>query len=327
VAVPATTAAPATRRPSTARTDAPGVVRGRDGRIAVDKAHRHDASSGVFRLTDPPPAPPQQIVSATRDWPVGDVNHGFVPDASKPLIAVVTLNSQDTKSSAGTRASWMHELSYRNKQAYCAKWGYDLIIEGHAIVDQTRDTAWSKLPVFRKWLPKYQWVMWMDMDAFFTRFDLPLHDVFARSTADVIIAKDWNGINMGIMFLRNAPFTFSLIDRMWNAPKLWWVPWEEQSALMALMKPSMNREDADAVVAHMEFPAQRAINAYGAEFAYGNRAAMYRPGDRIVHFPNCKAFASCRGTITRMYADAVKGQKVDDGVVPMTLFPKERPAA
>jgi len=255
-------------------------------------------------------------------------------DVSKlPSIAVVTLNarvktrSQKQSTTGHIRAGWQHALSFANKKAYCDRHKIDLIVEGDGIVDMSRDVAWSKVPIFKKWLPKYQWIMWMDMDAFFMRMDIDVRKFIDGSDKDVIISKDWHGINMGVFFIRNSKYTFALLDEMWKAPRRWWIPWEEQSALMKITDPKYSFARAREHLKHFEFVAQREINSYPGQFAYGNRKSLYRVGDFIAHFPNCKAFLSCKRTIQRYYEEAVRRNnmpKMDDSGhgVPETYFPK-----
>jgi hypothetical protein len=307
-----------------------GNLRDRDGRVVIapsEKQDTDDESDGAdeFRLTPapPPPRPSLPKLPKGRDWQEGDANFGFEADESLPSIGVITLNGQAGASGGigfAHKSSWMHRMSYTNKHAYCKRWGYDLIIEDNSIIDQTRDVAWSKIPIFKKWLPKYQWLMWVDMDAFFMRFDLPIADLIDNDH-DLIIAKDWHGINFGVFLIRNSPWAYQLLDKMWNSPQSWWRPWEEQSALMALTNPKRNPVEAEGLLEHIRFPRQRDINAYGAEFAYGNLQALYRTGDRIVHFPNCKGIRTCRGTIEQFY----KSMLADNGVEDMD--PQDVPAA
>ena len=273
----------------------------------------------------PPPS------SAPLPTSMGKKNHSFVPNPLLPTIAVVTLNGQAGPGAGiglARKSAWMHNISYINKAAYCQRWGYDLIIEDNTIVNKTRNVQWSKVPILRKWLPKYQWLLWMDMDAFFMRFDLPLTDMLDNDY-DLVVAKDWNGINTGVFLLRSSPWSFKLLDQMWHAPKEWWDPWEEQSALMALLDPKKNgAEEAAAVQEHVKHPRQREMNSYGKEFAYNNRDALYQDGDRIVHFPNCKGFASCKSTIERFFLQMVADNHIENMTampVPGSLLPTAPP--
>ena len=53
--------------------------------------------------------------------------------------------------------------STANKQAYADLHGYDLIVD-EDIVDKSRPASWSKLLAMRKYLPNYDFVLYIDID-------------------------------------------------------------------------------------------------------------------------------------------------------------------
>eukprot|EP00759_Apiculatamorpha_spiralis_P020283 PhF_6_TR2570/c0_g1_i1/m.4354 len=230
--------------------------------------------------------------------------------ARNKRVAILTMNV------AGGR-DWIYPMSFRNRLAYAKKWNIDLIVEGDELVDRSRDVCWSKIPMLKRWLPHYDWVMWMDGDAFFMDAEKSL-DTVLDDKYDFIVAKDWNDINLGIFFIKNSPYSFQLLEDMWNVPRQHWYPFEEQSALHHLTSLERNRAVAEQNLKHIKFPPQRDINAYPDEFSYGNQVAMYRKGDFIAHFPNCKNIGSCQGTISRYYNEVMKDPITNP---PLTYFP------
>ncbi|CAN0026950.1 unnamed protein product, partial [Laminaria digitata] len=58
------------------------------------------------------------------------------------------------------------EMSVANKQAYADLHGYDVIVATSADVDHTRPAAWSKLLVMEKHLGEYDYLIFVDIDAF-----------------------------------------------------------------------------------------------------------------------------------------------------------------
>ena len=303
-------------------------------RRRIRQSHRArllDDDGTRWRPTDPPKPSARPGINGCpelRGETPDDPNYNWGPDASQKLIAVVSLNAQPKHMQAGHTANnqWMHVMSYHNKKEYCKRWGYDLIIEDRSIVDESRDTAWSKIPIFKKWLPRYQYVFWMDMDALFMRFDLPLEKLLPCDK-DLIISKDWHGINMGVFFLRNSPYTYTLLTEMWNSPRSWWEPWEEQSALMKILEPKHNGQKAQRHLRHTQFLEQRKMNSYPDEFSYGNKLSQYQTGDFIAHFPNCKGHPSCRSTIEKYYQAMISSAKLKPAPptanVPVSVFPKQ----
>jgi hypothetical protein len=250
----------------------------------------------------------------------------------KYRIAVVTLNAKDAQRVRGQsakRPNWMHVFSAHNKIEYCKRWGYDLIIEDNSMVDKSRDVAWSKIPIFKKWLPHYDYLLWVDMDAFFMRHDIPIEGLI-RDEKEVIIAKDWHGVNFGVFLFKNAQFSFDLMELMWNAPRHWWEPWQEQSALMKLLdKRYVGRARAEEQEKHFAFIPQRDMNSYPQHFAYGNADALYHDGDYIAHFPNCKAFPMCKAMMERFYTASCRFNGIEpnpNADVPSFLRPAMDPA-
>eukprot|EP00760_Papus_ankaliazontas_P028502 PhM_4_TR3748/c1_g1_i1/m.55913 len=231
-------------------------------------------------------------------------------------VAILTMN-------VAFGRDWIYPMSFRNKLAYAQHHGYDFIVEGPELVERSRDVCWSKIPMLQRWLPHYDWVMWIDGDAFFTNFDKTLESIVEESerssdSIDFIVGKDWNGINLGVFFIKNSKYSFELLSEMWNSPRERWVPWEEQSALMHLTdpnKPVLSQKH----IPHMSYRQQREFNSYPDEFAYGNQGALWREGDFIAHFPNCKAFGSCQDTIRRYYNMVRKKDNVQK--IPAVYYP------
>ena len=272
-----------------------------------------------------------------RIWTSPDPNANFASNKSLPLLAVVSLSSGIEDESG--KAFWQHRLSYINKLAYCQKWGYDLIIDTIPSTDlEGREPAWGKIPFLRKLirLDRYQWIMWMDMDAFFMRFDLPVHQLISDK-GDLIITKDWHGINTGVFFMRSCPYSTFLLSQMWSVPEHFWEPWYEQSALMALLgSPAKRRTKSTKIVPgtagglfvnekldpekynttlhqqHIVYLPQREMNAYGEEFGMLRPNSTYHEGDRIVHFPGCQFYTTCRTTMESFYQKMLVDSGVED---------------
>jgi len=270
----------------------------------------------------------------SRLWTNPDPNANFTSDGSLPLLAVVSLSTGVANETS--KAFWQHRMSYINKLAYCQRWGYDLIIDEIPSTElEGRQPVWGKIPFLRKLihLKRYQWLMWMDMDAFFMRFDLPIHELITND-GDLILARDFNGINFGVFFLRSSPYSTELLSQMWSVPEQFWEPFQEQSALSALVGDYSKQklEDSDPVKynttlhqQHIMYVRQRDMNSYGAWFAQGNRTAMWREGDRIVHFPGCELFpiSKCEYVMGKFYEKMLNDSGTeDDGIsdVPAQVY-------
>ena len=100
-------------------------------------------------------------------------------------------------------AAWMWPKSYFNKLAYCRRHGYDLLVGGVEYRIKWRAHNWGKINLLKRWLPHYDWIVWMDVDTLITNASMSMeHDVLQLGNVShetgMIIAADWNGVNTGV---------------------------------------------------------------------------------------------------------------------------------
>ena len=108
--------------------------------------------------------------------------------------------------------------SIANKQAYADRHGYDVIVDGD-IIDETRPTSWSKLLAMRKYLPYYDFLLYVDADTLVTNYDIKLEDIVDYGY-DQVLAADRNGLNCGVWLIRNTPWSLWFLDEMWAQSQL-----------------------------------------------------------------------------------------------------------
>jgi hypothetical protein len=110
-------------------------------------------------------------------------------------------------------AGYICAASAANKRRYCDLHGYDLIVSRTA-ADPTRPAAWSKILEMRKHLPRYDWVLFIDVDTLIMNPTVRLEEI-ADNTVDQVIGADHNGVNSGVWLVRNAPWSFFFLDELW----------------------------------------------------------------------------------------------------------------
>ena len=130
--------------------------------------------------------------------------------------------------SADGKGDWPQELMTRvilNRVHYCEKHGYTPIVvsktdnvnvnvdgnetDEEDIVDSTRPIAWSKFLAIQTYLPDYDYLTYIDMDAVIMNFNTPIES-FIEATgpcSDIILTEDWNGPNTGMFIIKNSQWS------------------------------------------------------------------------------------------------------------------------
>mmetsp|Transcript_18188 Transcript_18188/g.35723 ORF Transcript_18188/g.35723 Transcript_18188/m.35723 type:complete len:394 (-) Transcript_18188:225-1406(-) len=108
----------------------------------------------------------------------------------------------------------MRAASIANKETYAARHGYDVIVADEDI-DKSRPAAWSKFIILKKYLDKYQYLMWMDADALFMNMTIRVEDLI-DSHHELFFARDEADINSGIFLIRNSEWSKWWLDQAWD---------------------------------------------------------------------------------------------------------------
>jgi hypothetical protein len=151
----------------------------------------------------------------------------------------------------------------------------------------TRLLAWQKIKDYRTVKRGHEWVWLLDSDAFIMNGEINGLAVVRSQVAleaknntrqiDIVICKDFNGLNSGSLFIRNSAWTDTFVDR--------WISYEndttirnrkeyvgvyEQPAFIYMYKYNeLNLRD------HVSIIKQRKINSYSSQF---------KVGDFVIHF-------------------------------------------
>ena len=193
---------------------------------------------------------------------------------SKPKIAVLSVHG----------GSWPGNLMKRvaaNKEAYCRMHGYDYI-NGNDYIDRKdgRPVAWFKLPAVEKSLAKYDYVMYIDMDALIMNMNISIEEFVASSDGkDLIMTQDWGGVNTGVWIAKKSAWTSFFLMEAFNqkqlvkerAPDGTPYPFEfEQRAFHYLLNTKKWRSrhlpsykgDVKSIREHVKYLPQCAFNSY-----------------------------------------------------------------
>jgi hypothetical protein len=110
------------------------------------------------------------------------------------------------------------ELNYKINKLYCEKYGFDLHVS-HMRTFTDRHPSWEKLPLVLKHLTNYDYLIWVDADAFFYLDSGNILDLIREhSTANIIFSKDMNQMNpymnCGIFIAKNTQYTIDLLNKL-----------------------------------------------------------------------------------------------------------------
>lgn len=114
-----------------------------------------------------------------------------------------------------------------NHLEYANKHGYSYIKE---IVQDSNYTEWHptwiKIDVLKKFLPLYDYVVWIDADAVFINQEIKIEE-FILENVDLVIPKleidrntniVWTNTTSGFMVWKNTEWSLNTLNTLWNTP-------------------------------------------------------------------------------------------------------------
>ena len=235
-----------------------------------------------------------------------------IPIRSKiAILAVHALHGDDPLFAPSRFQRVSSELSLLNMRTYAEHNGYDVIVEDlhtsqicRPAVAQRRAIHWCKVLALEKWLPHYEHILVVDMDALVMNFQLSVEKhLLARLKVEqekgvrrwgrrgkcrFLLTGDANGVNTGVFVAERSGVSMDLLRDWWNMPRGFHVPFFEQSALHNLLSPMLfpqarlNEADRLGAVCFVE---QKFMNAYPPALA--EKSEGYTEGDFLVHFAGC----------------------------------------
>lgn len=124
------------------------------------------------------------------------------------------------------------ELNHSINSNYCAKHGFELIVS-HQRQYVTRHPAWERLPLLLKYISDYDYLVWIDADAFFYPDASSIVDVIAQHPDQNFIFSNDIGntnVNTGILIVKNSDYSVGFLTK-WayddtlyrnNSMPQWW---------------------------------------------------------------------------------------------------------
>ena len=111
---------------------------------------------------------------------------------------------------------------YKINKVYCDKYGYDLIKSSERVYDSVslpfRKAHWERYPLILKHIKNYDYVVWIDADAFFYNISPPIIDLINKYKKEILFSEDDNSlnppaVNSGVLILKNTERVINIIEK------------------------------------------------------------------------------------------------------------------
>ncbi len=124
-------------------------------------------------------------------------------------------------------------LASRSFRPFADRHGYDLHLHTE-LADASRPAPWSKIPILRALLERYETVVWLDSDLVIVdgREDLPAPEFMALVEH---VTKEGRVPNSGVWALRSGPDARRFLDEVWAQEDLTDHRWWENAAICRLL--------------------------------------------------------------------------------------------
>lgn len=132
----------------------------------------------------------------------------------------------------------------------------DIVIEN--IQKYDRPFSWYKVYLILNLLQsnKYDYVLWIDSDAVILSNKYQL-DAFIVDNKYLYLAKDINGINCGVMMVKNNHYMINFLNKVYSMTEYLHDGWWEQKAIHKLVN-----DNYENITTYIEYIPQHIWNAY-----------------------------------------------------------------
>jgi hypothetical protein len=128
--------------------------------------------------------------------------------------------------------------------------------------------------------PRLKWIVWMDADTLIMNHGIPIEDIIEEKN-HFIITIDRCGINTGVFFARNCPWSVQFLNNVYNRTDCLSHCFPEQTAVAR----ELERKE---FLSYTRIVPQRLFNSYPSEIIGYSLNSTYHPGDFIIHFPSAR---------------------------------------
>jgi len=169
------------------------------------------------------------------------------------------------------------KYSLLSKMHYCIKHNYDLIVD-HSVYDDSRPRAWSKIKLLLKYLSSYDYLFWVDADAYIMNMEHSLNGFILANgliqDTSILVSYDWKMMNTGVMLIRNSDFSREFLTSVYNHGDMDVNGnWEQTAFIQQYEDDVLNSQSHIKSIYHADY------NSYWFNYQWGHL---------IVHFCGCR---------------------------------------
>jgi len=127
-------------------------------------------------------------------------------------------------------------IALKSMEKYGKKFKIDVIRYERKL--SNRPPAWNKILVVKELLKKYDFVIWMDSDAVFVRFDVDIRKEIKKGKDFYISLIEFNGKvvpNSGFFITRRSKWSIDFLNRVWNKKEYIYHNYWENAAIIDLL--------------------------------------------------------------------------------------------
>jgi hypothetical protein len=134
------------------------------------------------------------------------------------------------------------DITLQINRFYCQKHGLDLIC-GNDKRYENRHPAWERLPLMLEYLSKYDYLVWIDADAFFYYHSTSIVDfIKSNPNPDFLFSQDFGNrnLNTGIFVVKNSNYAHMFLNKWAYDEELYklnpYPQWWDQGVLIKMLE-------------------------------------------------------------------------------------------
>ena len=109
------------------------------------------------------------------------------------------------------------ENCYKINKVYCDRHNYDLIKSSERTY-KFRKPHWERFPLILKHIKQYDYVVWMDGDAFFYNISPPIENIINKYKKEILFSTDDDPVNpppvnSGVLILKNTERVINIVKK------------------------------------------------------------------------------------------------------------------